>query len=104
MSFQRVRRMLRDRTLADLQQVDLILSPTCTTTAFEHGAISDPVAMYLQDKKHAFEVEYVQANLTGTPAISMPTGMHSNGLPFGIQLTARPFEEALLLAAADKLF
>lgn len=95
---QRVRRILRDRTLADLQQVDLILSPTCPTTAFAHGAITDPVAMYLQD------IFTVQANLTGTPAISLPTGMHSNGLPFGIQLTARPFEEALLLAAADKLF
>jgi aspartyl-tRNA(Asn)/glutamyl-tRNA(Gln) amidotransferase subunit A len=95
---QRVRRILRDRTLADLQQVDLILSPTCPGTAFGHGAITDPVAMYLQD------IFTVQANLTGTPAISLPTGTHSNGLPFGIQLTARPFEEALLLAAADKLF
>ena len=95
---QRVRRMLRDATLAALQEVDLILSPTCTTTAFSHGEISDPVAMYLQD------IFTVQANLTGTPAISIPTGTHSNGLPFGIQLTARPFEEALLLAAADKLF
>jgi len=95
---QRVRRILRDRTLADLQQVDLILSPTCPGTAFAHGAITDPVAMYLQD------IFTVQANLTGTPAISIPTGTHSNGLPFGIQLTARPFEEALLLAAADKLF
>lgn len=95
---QRVRRILRDRTLADLQRVELILSPTCPTTAFAHGAITDPVAMYLQD------IFTVQANLTGTPAISLPTGTHSNGLPFGIQLTARPFEEALLLAAADKLF
>lgn len=95
---QRVRRILRDATLAALQEVDLILSPTCTTTAFSHGEISDPVAMYLQD------IFTVQANLTGTPAISIPTGTHSNGLPFGIQLTARPFEEALLLAAADKLF
>lgn len=95
---QRVRRILRDATLAALQEVDLILSPTCTTTAFSHGEISDPVAMYLQD------IFTVQANLTGTPAISIPTGTHSNRLPFGIQLTARPFEEALLLAAADKLF
>ena len=95
---QRVRRILRDRTLADLQRVDLILSPTSPGTAFPHGAISDPVTMYLQD------IFTVQANLTGTPAISLPTGRHSNGLPFGIQLTGRPFEEALLLAAADKLF
>lgn len=95
---QRVRRILRDRTLADLQRVDLILSPTSPGTAFPHGAISDPVTMYLQD------IFTVQANLTGTPAISLPTGRHSNGLPFGIQLTGRPFEEALLLAAAQHLF
>jgi aspartyl-tRNA(Asn)/glutamyl-tRNA(Gln) amidotransferase subunit A len=59
-----------------------MLSPTCPTTAFGHGAITDPVAMYLQD------IFTVQANLAGTPAISLPTGTHSNGLPFGIQLTA----------------
>jgi aspartyl-tRNA(Asn)/glutamyl-tRNA(Gln) amidotransferase subunit A len=95
---QRVRRILRDRTLASLQQVDLILSPTCPGTAFAHGAITDPVTMYLQD------IFTVQANLTGTPAISLPTGKHSNGLPFGIQLTGRPFEETLLLAASKSLF
>ena len=95
---QRVRRIIRDHTLASLDQVDLILSPTCPTTAFGHGAITDPVAMYLQD------IFTVQANLAGTPAISLPTGTHSNGLPFGIQLTAKPFEEARLLAASARIF
>ncbi|MGV3637391.1 MAG: Asp-tRNA(Asn)/Glu-tRNA(Gln) amidotransferase subunit GatA, partial [Flavobacteriales bacterium] len=46
---QRVRRIIRDHTLASLERYDLILSPTCPTTAFGHGAITDPVAMYLQD-------------------------------------------------------
>ncbi len=95
---QRVRRIIRDHTLASLEEFDLILSPTCPTTAFGHGAITDPVAMYLQD------IFTVQANLAGTPAISLPTGTHSNGLPFGIQLTAKPFDEARLLAASAGIF
>ena len=86
------------RTLADLEKHDLILLPTCPTTAFDHGAIKDPVAMYMQD------IFTVQANLAGTPAISIPTGTHSNGLPFGMQLIGRPFGEAALLAAAEHLF
>lgn len=95
---QRVRRIIRDHTLASLEEFDLILSPTCPTTAFAHGAITDPVAMYLQD------IFTVQANLAGTPAISLPTGTHSNGLPFGIQLTAKPFDEARLMAASAGIF
>ena len=95
---QRVRRILRDRTLAAFQDFDLLLGPTTPTTAFGHGAVTDPVAMYLQD------IFTVQANLAGTPAISLPTGRHSNGLPFGVQLMAPPFAEERLLAAAATLF
>jgi len=95
---QRVRRMIRDHTLAAFERFDLILSPTCPGTAFGHGAITDPITMYLQD------IFTVQANLAGTPAISLPTGTHSNGLPFGIQLTGAPFAEAKLLAASKVLF
>lgn len=95
---QRVRRILRNKTLEAFERFDIVLGPTCPTTAFAHGAISDPVAMYLQD------IFTVQANLAGTPAISLPTGVHSNKLPFGVQLMAKPFEEARLLAAAKHLF
>jgi aspartyl-tRNA(Asn)/glutamyl-tRNA(Gln) amidotransferase subunit A len=95
---QRVRRLIRDRTLAAFQKVDLVMLPTCPSTAFEHGAIKDPVAMYLQD------IFTVQANLAGIPAISLPAGNHSNGLPYGIQLMAAPFAESLLLAASKHLF
>lgn len=95
---QRVRRMIRDHTLAAFEQYDLLLGPTGPTTAFPLGAVTDPVAMYLQD------IFTVQANLAGVPAISLPTGNHSNGLPFGLQLMARPFDEARLLAAAANLF
>jgi len=95
---QKVRRIIRDRAMADLERFDLLFGPTCPTTAFAPGSITDPVAMYLQD------IFTVQANLTGMPAISLPTGMHSNGRPFGVQLTARPFDEARLFAAAKHLF
>ncbi len=95
---QRVRRIIRNKTLEAFEKYDIVLGPTCPTTAFAHGAITDPVAMYLQD------IFTVQANLAGTPAISLPTGTHSNGLPFGVQLMAKPFDETRLLAAAKNLF
>lgn len=94
----RVRRMIRDNTLNAMQRYDAVLTPTCPTTAFPHGHISDPVAMYLQD------IFTVQANLAGVPAISIPTGVHGNGLPFGIQLMGKPFEDERLLKIADRLF
>ena len=96
---QRVRRLIRDNTLKAFERFDLILLPTAPITAFDKGQLSgDPIAMYLQD------IFTVQANLAGVPAISIPTGKHSNGLPFGLQLMARPFGEAGLLAAAKHLF
>lgn len=94
----RVRRMIRDKTLETLAGHDLILTPTSPVTAFPKGHISDPVSMYLQD------IFTVQANLAGIPAISVPTGRHGNGMPFGIQLMAKPFEDERLLAAAGRLF
>lgn len=94
----RVRRLIRDNTLQALSGVDVLLTPTCPDTAFAKGHISDPVAMYLQD------IFTVQANLAGIPAISIPTGSHSNGLPFGIQLMAKPFEDERLLAVAREVF
>jgi aspartyl-tRNA(Asn)/glutamyl-tRNA(Gln) amidotransferase subunit A len=71
---QRVRRIIRDNTWRPSSS-STCSDPTCPTTAFGHGAITDPVAMYLQD------IFTVQANLAGTPAISLPTGTHSNGCP-----------------------
>ncbi|MCB9168792.1 MAG: Asp-tRNA(Asn)/Glu-tRNA(Gln) amidotransferase subunit GatA [Flavobacteriales bacterium] len=96
---QKVRRIIRDATLATLRDHDLILLPTSPITAFERGALTaDPIAMYLQD------IFTVQANLAGVPAISMPLGKGENGMPFGAQLLGRPFDEALLLSAARTLF
>ncbi len=75
--------------------VDLIALPTSPTVAFRLGErTSDPLQMYLSD------VFTVAANLAGLPAVSVPCGL-SGGLPVGLQLTSRPFEEATLLRAAD---
>jgi len=96
---QRVRRVIREATLRTLSDHDLILLPTSPMTAFERGALSeDPIAMYLQD------IFTVQANLAGTPAISVPLGTDAAGLPFGAQLMAAPFAEEVLLRAAKHLF
>ena len=96
---QRVRRSIREATLRTFQDFDLVLLPTSPITAFERGALTaDPIAMYLQD------IFTVQANLAGVPAISLPTGTHSNGMPFGLQLMAAPFAEAMLLNASARLF
>ncbi len=84
---QKVRRVLQDKTNEILSEYDVIILPTTPTTAFELDAVSDPIAMYLQD------IYTVHANLTGNPAISIPMGNHSNGLPFGIQVIANHFEE-----------
>ena len=92
---QQVRRMVRDKTLEILKTYDVIVTPSTPGTAFEFGKNSaDPIKMYLED------IFTVQANIAGVPAISVPAGVNSHNMPFGIQLMARPFEEDLLLAAA----
>ena len=88
---QKVRRVLQNKTNEILANYDVILLPTTPTTAFELNAVKDPIAMYLQD------IYTVHANLTGNPAISIPMGEHSNGLPFGIQVIANHFEEKKML-------
>ena len=57
--------------------------------------MDDPLQMYLED------VFTVSANLSGLPAISLPCGASATGLPLGLQLTGRAFDEARLLATAD---
>ncbi|MEN9441533.1 MAG: hypothetical protein RLZ33_1610 [Bacteroidota bacterium] len=84
---QKVRRVLKNRTEEILSQYDLILLPTTPSTAFELNAVKDPIQMYLQD------IFTVHANLTGHPAISLPLGKHSNGMPFGIQVMGKNFGE-----------
>lgn len=91
---QKVRRILKDKTDEILNSYDAILMPTTPNTAFELNAVKDPISMYLQD------IFTVHANLTGNPAISLPLGKHSNGMPFGLQLMTRHFEEKRLFDIA----
>ncbi len=94
---QKVRRVLKDRTEEILANFDVLLMPTTPSTAFELNAVKDPIQMYLQD------IFTVHANLTGNPAISLPLGVHSNGLPFGIQLMGKNFGEKQLFDISSYL-
>lgn len=94
---QKVRRVLQTKTDEIFRSYDFILLPTTPSTAFEQGGVKDPIQMYLQD------IFTVHANLTGHPALSIPFGNHSNGLPFGIQIIGKPFDENGLLNFAAYL-
>lgn len=95
---QQVRRLLRDKTAQVLEQYDFILLPTSTNEAFKLGEnTKDPIAMYLED------IFTVQANLVGIPAISLPLGTKKSGLPFGIQVMGKSFDEKNLLSFSNYL-
>lgn len=91
------RELLRREYETAFENVDVICFPTTTSPAFQFGAKSDPVAMYLED------IFTVTANLTGMPAISVPMGTVTRDgkeLPVGLHFTAPHQAEALLFAAA----
>ncbi|MDQ6903196.1 MAG: Asp-tRNA(Asn)/Glu-tRNA(Gln) amidotransferase subunit GatA [Bacteroidota bacterium] len=95
---QQVRRLLVDQTTKIFKEYDALILPTAPSTAFEAGAMQkDLVAMYLAD------IYTVYANLTGTPAISLPLFKHSNGMPFGLQVITKKDNELSLLEIADML-
>lgn len=94
---QKVRRVLKNKTEEILSTYDAMLLPTTPTTAFGLDAMTDPIQMYLQD------IFTVHANLTGNPAISLPLGKHSNGMPFGIQLMGKMYEEQEMFKIAAVL-
>ncbi len=89
-----VRRILTQDFLEAFKKVDIILTPTTPAPAFKIGEkTSDPVAMYLED------IFTVTANLTGMPAISIPSGVaavEGKNLPLGLQMTARHGDEKTL--------
>jgi aspartyl-tRNA(Asn)/glutamyl-tRNA(Gln) amidotransferase subunit A len=95
---QKVRNKIRQKTREILSDYDFIITPSTPGTAFEFGKNSeDPIKMYLED------IFTVQANLVGSPAISVPNGSHSNGLPIGLQIMGRDFEEGNLLNIAAQI-
>jgi aspartyl-tRNA(Asn)/glutamyl-tRNA(Gln) amidotransferase subunit A len=95
---QRVRTLVARDFDAAFERVDCLLAPTAPSAAFPIGEKSDdPVAMYLND------VFTVPANLAGLPAVSVPAGLSAEGLPLGLQLIGRHFDEATVLRAAQVL-
>ncbi len=86
--------ILKDFTDA-FRTVDALLTPTAPSAAFAHGEnMDDPIKMYLND------VFTVPANMAGVPGISVPAGLSPEGLPLGLQVLSRPFDEATGFAVA----
>ena len=95
---QKVRTLIIRDYEAAFGSFDVLVSPTSPTTAFPIGAkVDDPLAMYLND------VFTIPANLSGMPAISIPSGLDGSGLPVGVQLTAPVLAEPTLLRVANAL-
>lgn len=95
---QKVRRIIQNKTLELLKNFDALITPSTPGTAFEFGKNSaDPIKMYLED------IFTVQANIAGVPAISIPSGTHSNQLPMGIQIMCNNFEEDKMFEIANCL-
>ncbi|WP_169568639.1 Asp-tRNA(Asn)/Glu-tRNA(Gln) amidotransferase subunit GatA [Sneathiella limimaris] len=95
---QKVRTRIADDFKEAFKTVDTILTPTAPSAAFAIGEKGDdPLEMYLND------VFTVPASLAGLPGISVPAGLSSNGLPLGLQLLGRPFDEETVIRTAGVL-
>jgi aspartyl-tRNA(Asn)/glutamyl-tRNA(Gln) amidotransferase subunit A len=92
---QKIRRLIKNDFNEAFDEVDIIVGPTSPHTAFELGAKSDPVAMYLED------IYTIAVNLAGLPAISIPGGM-VDGLPIGMHMVGNDFAEARVLNIAHQ--
>ena len=93
----KIREKIKQEMAEVFEKVDFITTPTVPVLPFKLGEkLSDPVSMYLCD------VFAAPANLTGTPAIALPAGKNSEGLPFSIQFTANHFCEEALFDLAKK--
>lgn len=94
----KVRNLIRSDFEEAFKNVDCIICPTCPTQAFKIGEkITDPLQMYLSD------IYTIPANLVGIPGISVPCGFTNAGLPIGLQILGKHFDEGKILKVA-KLF
>ena len=94
---QKVRTVIKREHDALFERFDLLLSPTCATTAFPLGArAADPLAMYLTD------VLTIPSNMAGLPSLSLPCGL-ADGLPVGLQLIGPQFSETTIYRVAAAL-
>jgi len=92
---QAVRTLIRKDFEAAFNDVDLIVTPVTPTPAFRLGAkLQDPLQMYLSD------IYTISVNLAGNPAMSIPCGFSKAGLPIGMQMIGRPFEEDVIIRGA----
>jgi aspartyl-tRNA(Asn)/glutamyl-tRNA(Gln) amidotransferase subunit A len=92
---QKVRTLIRQDFLTAFEKVDTLLTPVAPTPAFALGEkVNDPLQMYLSD------IYTIPVNLAGTCAMSLPCGFSTEGLPIGLQLIGKPFDEATLLRTA----
>ena len=92
---QKVRTLMKNDFEKAFASCDLLATPVSPTAAFKAGEkLDDPLQMYLSD------IFTISANLAGVPAISIPCGFTSEGLPIGLQLIGRHFDEGTLLRAA----
>jgi aspartyl-tRNA(Asn)/glutamyl-tRNA(Gln) amidotransferase subunit A len=91
---QRVRTLVSRDFARAFEGVDVIVAPTTPGVAFRVGDKAEPLSMYLND------VLTIPVNLAGLPGLSVPAGFTAAGLPIGLQLIGRAFEEATLLRVA----
>ncbi len=95
---QQLRRLVKNDFDKVFEDVDVLISPTCPTTAFDIGSRNeDPLAMYLTD------IATISANLIGAPALSTPCGFDSEKMPIGLQIIGKNLDEATVLKAAYNL-
>ncbi len=94
---QKLRTLIKRDFDEAFEQVDAILTPTTPSPAFGLGEKSDPLDMYMQD------IFTVTVNMAGLPGISVPAGLSPDGLPMGLQLIGKAFDEANLLNTAYAL-
>ena len=92
---QKIRRLIKNDFIDAFDEVDVIIGPTSPHTAFEIGAKTDPVTMYLED------IYTIAVNLAGLPGISIPAGM-ADGLPVGMHIVGSDFAEAKVLNVAHQ--
>lgn len=91
---QKVRHLIRDEYNKIFEDADLILSPVAPSVAPKIGALHDPLEMYKSD------MYTLGVNLAGLPGISLPVGKNSEGMPIGLQLIAKAFDEKTLFNGA----
>ncbi len=84
---QKARHLIKEQFEEIFSEADLIFAPVTPSTAFEFGSIKDPLEMYLED------IYTIAVNLAGLPALSLPVGFDSKGLPIGAQFIGKAFDE-----------